>query len=411
MHQCPMPEHTLRPPGAGCDAIPALLGHTIATTGHRRSDELTGHLRSFGATVLPGAMVHTRPLVDDPDRLRAATAAVIAEPPHYLVATTGIGLRGWFNVAASWGLRAELLAALRHTRVLARGPKVVGALSEAGLDTWHTEPSGRTTALVERLATEDLRGTHVALQLPGAGRPDVIARLAAAGVGRTTEVEVYEWTWPDDLVPPRRLLRAVVEGRVSAVTFTSGPAVRNFAALAAEDGIADDVGRALRHDVLAVCIGAATAEELDARLGAPSVTPAVPVLGELAQLVATEVRRTRHHHVRTAKGDDVVVQGCVVDGGRKAATMSDREAALLHRLLARPRSTIGRDELLRAVWRGEAVDPSVLETTMARLRRRLAGTGITILTITSRGYLLGGEVMPCPGPRDDDPMPGLIEVG
>jgi DNA-binding winged helix-turn-helix (wHTH) protein len=38
----------------------------------------------------------------------------------------------------------------------------------------------------------------------------------------------------------------------------------------------------------------------------------------------------------------------------------------------------------------------VLETTVARLRRRLAKSGLPVRTINGRGYLLDAAVVPCP---------------
>lgn len=378
----------------GCDGIPALLGHTVALTGHRRSDELTAHLHALGAEVLVGPTVHTRPLADDDRLLRQATQAVLADPPDYLIATTGIGVRGWINAAASWRARADLLRALAATRILARGPKVVGSLTEAGLVVWFTAASGRTAAMVEHVLGQPLRGTHVALQLPGDSMDDVVAVLEGAGA-RVTTIPVYEWTWPDDLEPARRVLRAVASGRASAVTFTSRPAVRHFVALAAAEGIAEEVAAALRRTVLAVCIGPTTADALRDLTGAEPSCPEQALLGELGPVVADAVRSRGHHHLRLPGGGDVVVQGRLVEGGGVGVMTSDREAALLNRLIGPPRRTIGRAELLRSVWHSEEVEPSVLDATMARLRRRLRGTGLTIDTISGRGYLVGGDLEPC----------------
>ena len=377
-----------------CAAIPALLGHVVAVTGHRRSEELAAHLRSFGAIVLLGPMLHTKPISDDDTQLHAVTAAIIARPPDYLVATTGIGIRSWMNAAATWGVRSELLDALRATKVLARGPKVVGAVYEAGLDVFFVDPSGHTMSMIEHLEEQSLDGANVVIQLPGDDMAHAERRLREAGA-EVTSVAVYDWTWPEDLTAPRRLVRAIAERRVSAVTFTSRPAVRNFAALATEEGIKDEVDAAL-SDMVCVCVGSVTAEELRRLTGALPCQPDDAMLGMMVQVVADEVMRREHHHVRTPAGGDVVVQGRLVHSRGVDVMTSDREAAVLQRLIATPRRTVGRDALLRAVWRGEAVDASVLETTMARLRRRLSGSGLTVTTISGRGYLLDGDVAPCP---------------
>jgi uroporphyrinogen-III synthase len=389
----------LRLDDVGCGAIPALLGHSIALTGDRRSDELTAHLQALGAEVIHGPMVHTCPVADDDRALRAATQAVLRDPPDYLLATTGIGIRGWINAAASWRARTELLGTLARTKVLARGPKVVGSLSEAGLEAWHVAASGRTANMVDHLLARSLGGCHVALQLPGDQMDDIVVVLERAGA-RVTTIPVYEWTWPDDLDPARRVLRAIAGGRVSAVTFTSRPAVRQLVALAAREGMELDVTRALRREVRPVCIGPATADELRELTGASPCCPDRSMLGALGPVVADEVSARGHRHLCVPDGSDVLVQGRLVDGRGIAVMTSDREAAVLNLLIGRPTRTVSRAEILRTVWHSEHADSSVLDTTMVRLRRRLQGTGLSILTVASRGYLLSGEVQACPADVD-----------
>jgi uroporphyrinogen-III synthase len=385
----------LRLDDAWCGAIPALLGHSIALTGDRRSDELTAHLQALGAEVIHGPVVHTRPVADDDRALRAATQTVLRDPPDYLLATTGIGIRGWINAAASWRARTELLGTLTRTKILARGPKVVGSLSEAGLAAWHVAAAGRTANMVDHLLARAIDGCHVALQLPGEPMDETVAVLERVGA-RVTTIPVYEWTWPDDLDPARRLLRAIAGARVSAVTFTSRPAVRQLVALAAREGMEREVTSALRGGVRPVCIGPATADELRELIGASPCCPERSMLGALGPVVADEVRARGHRHLRVPDGGDVLVQGRLVDGHGATVMTSDREAAVLNLLIGRPTRTVSRTEILRTVWHSERADSSVLDTTMVRLRRRLQGSGLSILTVASRGYLLNGEVRACP---------------
>lgn len=392
----PIPEASPRVGGAGCSAIPALLGHAIGLTGDRRSDELAAHLHALGAEVLHGPMVRTRPVANDDRMLRSATDTVLAEPPDFLLATTGIGIRGWINAAESWRARTDLLDGLAKTRILARGPKVVGSLSEAGLGAWFVAESGRTSTMVDRLLAAGVEGAHVAIQLPGETMDDTVAVLERSGA-RVTVIPVYEWTWPDDLEPARRLLRAITDGRVSALTFTSRPAVRHFASLAAREGVEAEVFRALHRQVVSVCIGPTTGEALRDLIGAVPCSPNRAMLGALGPVVADELRARAHHHLRVPDGEEVVVQGRLVDGGGISVMTSDREAAVLNKLIGRPLRTVSRSEILRAVWSGDVVEPSVLDVTMARLRRRLRGTGLAVATVAGRGYLLNGELQPCGG--------------
>ena len=48
--------------------------------------------------MLHAAAIRIIPLVDD-EQLRHATEAVLADPPDVMIATTGIGFRGWIEAA------------------------------------------------------------------------------------------------------------------------------------------------------------------------------------------------------------------------------------------------------------------------------------------------------------------------
>ena len=84
-------------------------------------------LERRGACVLHGPAIRIVPLADD-TRLREATEELVACPPDITVATTGIGFRGWVEAADGWGLGEDLLKALGHGRLIARGPKARGAI-------------------------------------------------------------------------------------------------------------------------------------------------------------------------------------------------------------------------------------------------------------------------------------------
>ena len=250
-----------------------LLGHTVALTGHRRSDECSPPTSTASApTSSTGRRCTRGRWPTTTSLLRQATQTVLDDPPDYLLATTGIGIRGWINAAASWRARSELIAALTptaHPRPRPEGGRVPvggrpvgvvrGRLRAHG---GHGRPPPPATA----------HGPHVALQLPGDAMESTIATLEAAGA-RVTTIPVYEWTWPEDLEPARRMLRAIASARVSAVTFTSRPAVRHFSALAKQEGVHDEVAAALQHDVLSVCIGPTTSDALADLLGASSTCP------------------------------------------------------------------------------------------------------------------------------------------
>src|ERR1700739_4313093 len=78
----------------GPRAAHPLAGYRVAVTSARRSDELCALLRRDGATVASAAAITMVALPDD-NELRCNTEALIASPPDILIATTGVGFRGW----------------------------------------------------------------------------------------------------------------------------------------------------------------------------------------------------------------------------------------------------------------------------------------------------------------------------
>lgn len=94
---------------------PVLAGCVIAVTADRRFKELAGALERRGATVEHAAALEVVPHLDD-ESLVECTRAILANPPDVVVATTGIGFRGWIEAADAVGLADELLDVLGAAR-------------------------------------------------------------------------------------------------------------------------------------------------------------------------------------------------------------------------------------------------------------------------------------------------------
>ena len=166
------------------------------------------------------------------------------------------------EAAGQWDLAEPLTAAIGQSVVLARGPKVRGAIRAAGLrETWSPESESSAEVLEHLLADYDLAGKRIAVQLHGDPLTEFIAALRQAGA-EVIEVPVYRWVPPEDPGPLHRLIEAVVAGAVDAVAFTSAPAAANFLATADQQGQGEAVRAALGGPVLAACVGPVTAAPL-----------------------------------------------------------------------------------------------------------------------------------------------------
>ncbi|MFF8873017.1 uroporphyrinogen-III synthase [Streptomyces massasporeus] len=358
-----------------------LAGFTVGVTAARRADELGVLLQRRGAAVLHAPALRIVPLADDSELL-AATKEIIEQVPDIVVATTAIGFRGWVEAADGWGLGEELLSRLGGVRIMARGPKVKGAVRAAGL-TEEWSPSSESMAeVLDRLLEEGVDGLRIAIQLHGEPLPGFVEALRASGA-EVLGVPVYRWMPPEDITPVDRLLDATVARSLDAVTFTSAPAAASLLSRAEERGLLDEVLAALSHDVLPACVGPVTALPLQSR-GIDTIQPERFRLGPLVQLLCKELpARARSFPVA---GHRVEIRGhaVLVDGDLKPVPPAGM--SLLRALSHRPGWVVARADLLRALP-GSGRDEHAVETAMARLRTAL-GTPKLIQTVVKRGYRL-----------------------
>lgn len=364
-----------------------LRGFTVGITADRRWDEQAALFERRNATVVHAPTIRTIPLGSDAS-LRAATDEVLARRPSVFVANTGLGVRSWLGAAESWGVGDELLDILRAAHIFARGPKASGAIHSAGLDVAGRAASERMSEAID-MALEVLRpGDLIAVQVDGSGTSPELARLHDFGA-EVIEVPVYEWKLPEDHRPAIRLAEAVIAGRIHAVTFTTGPAARNWFAITEERNLAEPLRAALTSGQVVVgCIGPVCAESLVGEgIGAEHfVTPDAWRLGPLVRSVANALAE----HVVTVdvRGARLTLAGnhASVDGS--PVTLTDIDARLLARLVTRPNVVHTKSDLLGAVWGNQGGDPYAVEVAIGRLRNRLGDAGAAIASIHRRGYIL-----------------------
>ncbi|GAC1328577.1 MAG: uroporphyrinogen-III synthase [Mycobacteriales bacterium] len=361
-----------------------LAGFTVAVTAARRREELSNLLVRRGARVLEAPAIRIVPTHDD-ERLLAATQLCVDVPPDVVVATTGIGFRGWMEAADGWGLGEALRARFAAAEVLTRGPKAKGAVRAAGLaEAWAPE-SEASEEVLARLLAEGVAGRRVAVQLHGEPLADFTAALRDAGA-EVVEVPVYRWVPADDIRPLRRLVEQVVAGGVDCVTFTSAPAAAGMLTVAREDGRQDALVEAFRGPVLVAAVGPVTAGPLE-RLGVPSVQPERARLGALVRTVVEQLpaRRTR---VVKAGGYRLELRGHAVLVDNRTVELTARQTGVLSALVAGGGRVLSRPDLLRSAWRDEPADEHAVEMTVARLRSALGPAGGVVQTVVKRGYRL-----------------------
>ena len=363
----------------GCEVGP-LTGFTVGITAARRRKEFGAALERRGATVLYGPAIQIVPVEDD-EALRLVTEQCLAEPPDVVVATTGIGFRGWVEAADGWGLGEELLACMSRALLLARGPKARGAMRAAGLTGEWSPASESSNEVLERLLTMDLQGRRVAIQQHGEPLPDVVEALQAVGA-TVVDIQVYRWQPPQQILPLEKLCRAVAEKSLDAVTFTSAPAAVSYLQTADRLGLGQPLRAAHEHDVLAVAVGPVTAAPLD-RAGITVLQPERARLGSLVRTVVGALPAARSRRLMAA-GQQLEIRGhgVLVDG--RYLPLPPTAMTLLRRLTAHPGQVISRADLASALPGGSG-DEHAVEMAIGRLRTAL-GNPRMVQTLVKRGY-------------------------
>ena len=362
----------------------ALEGLTIGITADRRAEEQAHMLEQRGAKVLHGPVLRTAP-IEDHDDVRHATLGLLSAPADVVIANTAIGIRTWLSLADGWGIADDLVAMLARSYIAARGPKAAGALLAVGVDIDWRAPSSVLADAVDHVIERGVQGRRVALQLDGGDPGESAERLRAAGAD-VVPIPTYRWTLPKDPGPARRLVDAVCNGRVDAVTFTAAPAVQNLFAVAEETGADAALLDALNGPVLAMCIGPVCRRAAVERGVVEAREPQMARLGGMVKALADELSARRRSVV--VDGVAAEVQGSRVSVGDRAVSLATKERAVFDVLARRPGVVVAKGHLLEAVWGSPETDAHALEVTVGRLRRRLTPVGISVEAVVRRGYRL-----------------------
>jgi uroporphyrinogen-III synthase len=267
--------------------VAVLGGRTIAVTEARRATELATLIRKLGGIPYSAPAVREVPRED----LGAALAVleqICRGEVHAIIFLTGVGARTFLTLAAEQSHDDALRTAMRTMLVVARGPKPVAVLREAGLriDVVPAEPTSE--GVLAALSSHPLAGRTVAVQLYGEDNPPLLDALAARGA-TVREIPLYQWATPEDEEPLSRLVRDCVAGRVDVLAFTSSPQVTNVFAVAERLGLTGEFRRVLSQRVPVAAIGPVCASALRERGVLASIRPDKGTMGALVHAIAEHI--------------------------------------------------------------------------------------------------------------------------
>jgi uroporphyrinogen-III synthase len=201
-----------------------LAGLRVLSLESRRAAEMAKLIAHYGGQPIVAPSMQEVPLESNREAMDFVRT-LVEGGFDMVVFLTGVGTRALARLAETVYSREQFVGALRSVTVVARGPKPVAALTELGVPVSLAVPEPNTwrevlRALDERTDSFPLRGRRIAVQEYGASNPELLAGLAERGAS-VTRVPIYEWALPDDTVPLRSAVAAIVRGEVDVALFTT----------------------------------------------------------------------------------------------------------------------------------------------------------------------------------------------
>ncbi|MGL4339484.1 MAG: uroporphyrinogen-III synthase [Rhodoglobus sp.] len=358
-----------------------LEGFRIGVTSDRRSEDLIDAFERRGAQVLHAPTLRIAHAQQD-DPIIEDTRALIDTRPDVLLATTGYGIRRWFEVADAAGIGDALTQSLSSARILVRGPKARGGVRAAGLNDSGMSEVETTESLITKALAETPVGSTIAIQLHGFTDEQQLDRIRHEHILMT--VAPYRWTHiGNGNERVQRLIEATCARQLDAITFTSAPSVDALLVAAEGQGLFEELCEALRSDVVAAAVGPVTAGPLLA-CGIVPLQPDRFRMGALIRLVCEHLDTARVTRVTTLDGE-IVLRGQLVEVAGKRIALPPTSLLLLRKLASSPGAVMSRAELARAL--PGIQDDHAMEVAISRLRRSLGEPGL-VTTIVKRGYRL-----------------------
>lgn len=263
-----------------------LAGMRVLSLESRRAQEMATLISKQGGEAFVAPSMREAPLESN-EQAFAFAERFFGGEFDLMIFLTGVGTRALHRILATRYPEERFTEALRGITVAARGPKPVAALRELKVPIHVTAPEPNTWRELLQ-ALEGRAEKRVAVQEYGKSNVELLDGLRARGAA-VTSVRVYQWELPEDTGPLRQAARRLATGDFDVVLFTTSVQIVHLSRIAAEEGVAAEVERALRRCVIA-SIGPTTGEMLDEYGLTADVTPSHPKMGFLVKETAERAK-------------------------------------------------------------------------------------------------------------------------
>jgi uroporphyrinogen-III synthase len=265
-------------------------GLTVASFESRMAAEIARLIERYGGNPLVTPALREVPLDDNSAALKFGVK-LTTERVDLLILLTGVGTTALFDLLKTRYPWPSIMAALKQTALVARGPKPVAALKAFGLQPTLTVPEPNTW--IDLISTLDeyrpVKGLRVAVQEYGASNPDLLKALNQRGA-EVFQVPIYRWALPNDLGPLRQVLDDIIAGKAPVLLITNAAQVDHVMQVLGKDGKVGPFRAALKNMVVA-SIGPTASERLRQHDWPIDLEPSHPKMGVLVKECGEQASR------------------------------------------------------------------------------------------------------------------------
>jgi len=268
----------------------SLQGLRVVSFESRRAKEMAELIRRYGGDPIVAPSMREIPLSENHATLELLPQ-LEAGKFDLLILMTGVGTRTLNEALRTQFPQERIVAALRRTTLVARGPKPVAALKELRLEPGITVPEPNTwrEILTTLSSGMDLSGKRIAVQEYGIPNPQLVAALESLGAS-VAPIPIYRWALPEDIGPLRAAMQKVLRAEVDMALFTNGAQVEHLFKVAADDK-ADAALRIALQKIVVASVGPVCTQVLEEFGLKPDLEPAHPKMGALIAESAASAHR------------------------------------------------------------------------------------------------------------------------
>lgn len=235
--------------------------NVIITRPRHQADELAKMITKIGGKprITPTVEIGEIPIVNE---VKLAIQRISDGQADIIIFMSKNGVQSFLSISEKVGLKDKIKKALEKMMVVSIGSKTKKLIEENGIHVDITPDDHSSLGLANALSKLDIQKKIIAI--PRTDKPtDYLNKSIRGKYKELIQFPVYETRIPTDQTEVLELIKDILESKEDIITFTSSATARNLFQIAKENGLEDNLKKAVNDQLLVVSIGPVTTKTLE----------------------------------------------------------------------------------------------------------------------------------------------------